>query len=312
MLDNNFYKELSEKLRNNSDLMQEYIVKERELLGKKQVLLAEKEKELDEVRKYLFLTASVVETLKQEVSVTVEQLKVLESEMLTGIQVSIGIEQDLDKLTNVKPVEITSNKEVKYSSVNSILSSLSDLKSESDTLSSNDLDDNDNENSENNIIRFSTSNTTVDDDIAYIKLIIENCKVPDDTSKLDIWKRRVLVKHYMEQGLSTINEVMERYNKYATHEQVALGTQSSISKDMKFIFDGGFRLEVLTYNKELQSTFRPASMLNSDEMCKINKLILGVETFDTAKYRVNTFISENNMSSYKTKAVFSFVKEQYN
>lgn len=310
MLDNNFYKELSEKLRTNSDLMQEYIVKERELLGKKQVLLAKKEKELDEIRKYLFLTASVVETLKQEVSVTVEQLKILESEMLTGIQVSLGIEQDLDKLTNVKPVEIEHNKEVKYSSVNSILSSLSDLKSESDSLSSIDVDDN--ENSANNIIRFSNSNTTIDADIAYVKLIIENCKVPDDTSKLDIWKRRVLVKYYMEQGLSTVNDIMERYNKYATHEQVALGTQSSISKDMKYIFDGGFRLEVLTYNKELQSTFRPASMLNSDEMCKINKLILGVETFETAKQRVNTFVSENNMSSYKTKAVFAFVKEQYN
>lgn len=312
MLDNNFYKELSEKLRNNSDLMQEYIVKERELLGKKQVLLSEKEKELDEIRKYLFLTASVVETLRQEVSVTTEQLKVLESEMLTGIQVSIGIEHDLDKLTNVKPVNIEHNKEVKYDSVSSILSSLSDLKSESDSLSSSDSDDiSESSNNDNNIIRFSTTDTTIDDDIAYVKLVVENCKAPDDTSKLDIWKRRILVKHYMEQGLSTINEIMDRYNKYASHEQVALGTQSSISKDMKLIFDGGFRLDVLTYNKELQSTFRPASMLNSDEMCKINKLILGVENFDSAKYRVNSFISENNMSSYKTKAVFAFVKEQY-
>lgn len=304
MLDNNFYKELSEKLRTNSDLIQEYIVKEKELLVKKQVLLTEKEKELDEIRRYLLLTTSVVETLKQEVSSTVEQLKILESEMLTGIQVSIGIEHDLDKLTNMKPVKIEPDKEVKYSSVNSILSNLSDLKSESDGLSNNDLDDI----SENNTL--ATLDTTIDEDIAYVKLVVENCKVPDDTSKLNIWKRRVLVKHYMEQGLSTVNDIMERYNKYATHEQVALGTQSSISKDMKFIFDGGFRLEVLTYNKELQSTFRPASMLNSDEMCKINKLILGAETLDAAKYKVTYSISDS-MSSYKEKAIFAFVEEQY-
>lgn len=322
MLDNTFYNGLLKDIKGNNQKMQDYITEEKQLLGKKKELLEAKESELEAIKNYLLLTTSVVETLRQDISIKVEQLKLAESLILSGENVGKAIDNDLTKLSSVSPVVLDKNskefddiKNLNLESINHVLdksvaksdivlSTLSEVKKESDLLV-NDSDD--------NLFMVNDEQNEVEKDIEYIKLAMKKCRLPVDETKIDIWKRRVLVKHYMEQGLSTVQSVVERYNKYASHEQISLATKSSISKDMRSIFEGLFTLDIITYDKELQSNFRASSMLTSDEICQINKIIN--QSGDNKKDVMESvltfaFSNLNDMSIYKKEAVKSFVNEQ--
>ena len=320
------YNELLEELKTNKEKTKQYLQEKENHLGKAKEMLSEKEKELESTSQYLYLLMNVVQGLKTEIKVTELELDSLRLQLdgISGYEKSI-IETN-EKLSGLsKKVEKGNLSQSQKPEMRVLIQSVNDIKKKSESLS-NIEDDGDNSilKTQNTNLKQedtkdwvkSASSSTEDKDLLYISFIEEHCKKPDDITKIDIWRRRVLVKHYLESGLSTVSEVMTRYNKYAKKVKVSLGTESSISKDILKVFSGEFKLDVLVYDKRISSVFKPSSMLTSNEICQINQMINQMQKQSQNKINVINKVQSyakdnmNNMSVYKLRAVKSFIEEQ--
>lgn len=341
----NNFNELLQTLQTEKLTTENYLKEKKEHLIKAKELLSLKEDELEKVNNYLILLLNVISALKVEITSTESEIEAINYHLNASSDKTKKIEQIKEKLDGIDKNSIFKTNKPNF---NVSIQSVGDVKKLAESLSTV-KDESESKIIENNIteksVEISTSkeasdvkiekvervvnskdysadwvkvcnSNTEDKDFCYLQLVESNCKKPADEVNIDVWRRRVLVKYYMESGLSTVSSILSRYNKYADKYKTLKATDSSISKDMKRIFDGDFKLEVVVYAKNIFEEFRPASMLTSEEICKINEAI---SKLDGKKMKKSNLIDKiqdfarlnlSNMSTYKLRAVKSFVEEQ--
>lgn len=339
----NNFDELLQTLQIEKHKTEDYLKEKENHLTKAKELLSVKEDELKKMTEYMNVLLNVIQALKLEISSTEYEMNAIKLHL--GIsnehkevveKVNDSVNTFLDKVSNGSFKEKKPDLNIRVHSVSDVkklAESLSTVKDEEvEEKTENDVVDKDMDISTSKDVSdtkvekivemkkddwvIACSTNTEDKDFCYLQLVESNCRKPADDANMDVWRRRVLVKYYMESGLSTVNSILARYNKYAEKYKLPKATESSISKDMKRIFDGEFKLEVVVYAKNIFESFRPASMLSSEETCQINEMISKLEKKFTNKSNMITKIQDyaklnmSNMSTYKLRAVKSFIEEQ--
>ena len=158
----------------------------------------------------------------------------------------------------------------------------------------------------------------IEKDSKYLEQVKWCCVHP--VQNTSIWERRVLVKHYMELGMSQVQEIVTRYNAWANHTKAVPGTFSSISKDMMKIMNGEFILQRKYADAGIAGVvmeFKPSLMLTCAEIGQLNETLRAMKAkyggrTDYIKKYVNSYARKNlnNMSSFKVRAVDSFIDSQ--
>lgn len=288
------YSELLENAIQNNRLNNEYLEVLKLNLTKTNDLLVAKEKEYEDLYEYMCLTLTVIQGLKSEVA----SIESLISSLNKETQSSVVYQNSLIELKNrIEPK--TSNTKENRPEMSISLHTMSEVREMAEELTQD-----------------TSSDSYFGNDKDYIEFIKKNCVNPEYPQNVEIWERRVLVKYYMESGLSTVDEILKRYNKYADSNNKGKATSSSISKDIRQIFDGSFSLVTKEHNKNINQRFRPASMLTVDEISQINQLIIDNSSLSHERIKgiVETYAEKNllSMSVYKLRAVKSFLEEQLN
>ena len=316
-------------------------------------LLKQKEEELNRVTEYVYILQNVVQGIKFAISTCEKEIEALNSQLEASVGYQGSLEETKDKLDkNLVKVESGSFRtEAKKPRLDIQLQSITEAVKDAEKLSLSAEDTESKGPSVGKVIERKKEKLTegkeaqklveereaalmetyadmikpaelteAEKDNQYIEKVKSSCKAPAEKDLKEIWIRRVLVKHYMESGMSQVRPIVERFNRYASQYGVKLGSESSISKDMARIVDGKFNLEMRMGKeaaKEVYLKFRPASMLTSAEISQLSGVIASMEKRYKGK---NSYIKQyvekyartnlENMSSYKVRAVNSYVSEQ--
>lgn len=324
----NKYESLLESAKSDVTKTEMYIKSKECMIQHSKDLLEQKKKELESVIEYVYLLQTVVQGLKFAIQSSEAELDMLRGQIKASGDYQKSLAETKEKFNrNQEVVESGSFRtEAKKPKMQVQLQSFSEAVKDAASLVN--ADDNAvtdsvepaKDREESSVINPVISKTILEEDEDYVKKSLSICKVPQDKEAKDIWLRRLLVKHYMESGMSQVTLVMNRFNDYASKHNVKLGSESSISKDMTRIVDGKFILELNEGQEEIKDVslkFRPARMLTSDEICQLSGVISSMEErykgkTDYIKQYVSKYARTNlqNMSTYKVKAVQSYVNEQ--
>lgn len=352
------YVDRIDSLSKSTDSTLNYIKLKEETLSKANELLSMKEQELSNVTEYVYLLQTVIQALKFEISETEKEISLLKKETDTSkvysdsiksiqgllhtgelnaasgvystqnvksvvkkpeidiqLQTFAGLQKDSEALTPREELEETDKLEADDTNKEGVAESKSEVEADDITVKDNKPVDS----TVNNAgVLGSFLSVELAKDTKYLNMVKDCCVVPADN--VSIWERRVLVKHYMESGMSQVNEIVTRFNAWADNVKAAPGTTSSISKDMLKIMNGEFVLTNKADNSNIMGVnleFKPSSMLTCSEIGQLTETVRAMKNkyngkTEYIKKYVSNYARTNltNMSAYKIRAVDSFVDMQ--